>query len=277
MDFAVWESAFASALKEFGERALAYLPNVAAAIGLLVFGWLIARLVRAIVTRSLTGGLSLLMRRGVSGRAVAQSQIGPGFIKALGTVLFWFVIALFTAAAVERLELTIAAALLTSFAAYMPSIVIALVIVFSAVVIGRLVYTTVERAAGAAGLPHAAILGRGLQVMLIFFGTVTAADQLGIQSTLLTVVVAVAVGSVLGGATLAFGLGSGGEVSNIVAIFYVLKNYRVGQVVRIAGIEGEIVKITQTGVHLASAEGQVLVPGRRFTEEASVLVTGGRS
>jgi small-conductance mechanosensitive channel len=159
----------------------------------------------------------------------------------------------------------------------MPSIVIALVIVFSAVVIGRLVYTTVERAAGAAGLPHAAILGRGLQVMLIFFGTVTAADQLGIQSTLLTVVVAVAVGSVLGGATLAFGLGSGGEVSNIVAIFYVLKNYRVGQVVRIAGIEGEIVKITQTGVHLASAEGQVLVPGRRFTEEASVLVTGGRS
>jgi small-conductance mechanosensitive channel len=242
-----------------------------------VFGWLIARLVRAIVTRSLTGGLGLLMRRGVSGRAVAQSQIGPGFIKALGTVLFWFVIALFTAAAVERLELTIAAALLTSFAAYMPSIVIALVIVFSAVVIGRLVYTTVERAAGAAGLPHAAILGRGLQVMLIFFGTVTAADQLGIQSTLLTVVVAVAVGSVLGGATLAFGLGSGGEVSNIVAIFYVLKNYRVGQVVRIAGIEGEIVKITQTGVHLASAEGQVLVPGRRFTEEASVLVTGGRS
>jgi small-conductance mechanosensitive channel len=276
MDFAVWESAFASAVREFGQRAVAYFPNVATAIGLFVLGWLVARLARAIVTRSLTGGLGLLMRRGV-GRAVEQSHVGPGFIKALGAVVYWFIIALFASAAVERLELTIAAALLTSFAAYLPRVVIGLVIIFGAVVVGRVAYAAVYRTASAAALPQAVILARGVQVVLVFLGAVTAADQLGVQSTLLTVVVAVAVGSILGGATLAFGLGSGGEVSNIVAIFYVLKNYRVGQVVRIAGIEGEIVRITQTGVHLSAPEGQVLIPGRRFTEEASILVTGGRS
>lgn len=276
MNFAVWESAFASAMREFGQRALAYAPNVAAAIGLFVLGWITARLARAIVTRSLTGGLGVLMRRGV-GRAVEQSHVGPGFIKALGTVLYWFIIALFTAAAVEQLELTIAAALLSSFAGYLPRVVIGLIIIFGAVVVGRVAYSTVSRAATAAGLPQADILARSAQVVLIFVGAVTAADQLGVQSTLLTVVVAVTVGSILGGATLAFGLGSGGEVSNIIAIFYVLKHYRVGQVVRIGGIEGEIVRITQTSVHLSSPEGQIMVPGRRFTEEASTLVSGERS
>jgi small-conductance mechanosensitive channel len=114
-------------------------------------------------------------------------------------------------------------------------------------------------------------------VVLVFFGLVTAADQLGIHSTLLTVVVATAVGAVLGGATLAFGLGSRVAVSNIVAIFYLLKTYRVGQTVRIGDIEGEIVEITQTGVFIASPTGRVLVPGRCFSEQTSTLVTGGPS
>ena len=114
------------------------------------------------------------------------------------------------------------------------------------------------------------------QVVLLVLGGVTAADLLGIQSTLLTVVVAVSLGALLGGATLAFGLGSSPAVANIIAVFYILKTYRVGQHVRVGDVEGEIVEITQTGVFIAVPEGRMLVPGRRFTDEVSLLVTGGR-
>jgi small-conductance mechanosensitive channel len=277
MDFSLWESAFGSAVREFSERALAYAPNVAAALGLALVGWLAARLVRAVVTRSLMSGLGVLQRQRGVGPAVERSRLAPGLVNALGSVIYWFILALFIAAAVERLELAITASILTMFAAYLPRIVLGLVIVFAAVIVGQLAHTTIGRAAAAAGLPQAALLARAAQVTVVFFGAATAADQLGVQSTLLTVVVSVAVASVLGGATLAFGLGSGAEVSNIVAIFYVMKNYRVGQVVRIDGVEGEIVQISQTGVFIAGPEGRVLVPGRKFTEHASVLVTGGRS
>jgi small-conductance mechanosensitive channel len=60
-------------------------------------------------------------------------------------------------------------------------------------------------------------------------------------------------------------------------MFYLLKTYRVGQVVRIGDVEGEIVGITQTGVFIESPAGRVLVPGRRFSEDTSTLVTGARS
>jgi small-conductance mechanosensitive channel len=277
MNFTVWETAFANAVRELGTRAVAFLPNLAAALGLVVLGWLTAWLTRRVISRALTTGLGFLSRQRTVGRAIERSRLGPGFTKTLSHVGYWFVLALFVAAAIERLELTIAASLVSALAAFIPRILVALLIVFSAIVAGQLAGAATARTASAAGLPQAVLLARAVQVILIFFGIVTAADHLGIQSTLLTVVVATGVGAVLGGATLAFGLGSGLAVSNIVSVFYVLKTYRVGQVIRIGDLQGEIVEITQTGVFLAAPEGRVLVPGRRFAEEVSTLIAGGRS
>jgi len=277
MDFAVWQSAFASAVRELAARTVAYLPNVAAALGLVLVGWLVAWLSRAVVVRVLGAVLGLLSRQPAVGSALQRSRLGPGFAALIGRVIYWFVLTLFVAAAIERLELTIAASLVSAFAAFLPRVLVGLVIVFGGIVAGQVAFPAVQRAAAAAGLPQATLLARSVQVILIFFGIVTGADHVGIQSTLLTVVTATAVGAVLGGATLAFGLGSRTVVSNIVAVFYLLKTYRVGQVVRIGNIEGPIVEITETGVLIASAEGRVLVPGSRFSQDTSTLVAGGRS
>jgi hypothetical protein len=103
---------------------------------------------------------------------------------------------------VERLELSIAASLVSAFAAFLPRVLVALVIVFGALVLGHLAHSAVNRAASVAGLAQAGLLARAVQVALVFLGVVTAADQLGIYSTMLTVVVATVIGTVLGGATL---------------------------------------------------------------------------
>ena len=277
MDLAVWQSAFASAVRELVARTVAYFPNLAAALGLVLLGWMVAWLARAVVVRVLGAVLGMLARQPALGRAVERSRVGPGFAGLIGRVVYWFVLTLFVAAAVERLDLTIAAALVSAFAAFLPRVLVGLVLVFGGIIAGQMAFGAVQRASLAAGLPQATLLARSVQVILTFFGIVTGADHVGIHSTLLTVVVATAVGAVLGGATLAFGLGSRTAVSNIVAVFYLLKTYRIGQVVRIGSVEGPIVEITQTGVLIASPEGRVLVPGRRFTEEASTLVAGGRS
>jgi small-conductance mechanosensitive channel len=277
MDLAVWRTAFASAATEFLARVVAFLPTLAAGLGLLTLGYVVAWGSRLLVSRLLTAGLSLFTRHAGVGRAIERTHLGPGFVRLLSRLVFWIILALFIAAAVERLELTIAASLVSVFAAFLPRVLVALVIVFGALVAGHLAHSAVNRAATVAGLAQAGLLARAVQAALVFLGVVTAADQLGIQSTLLTVVVATVIGTVLGGATLAFGLGSRVAVSNIVAMFYLLKTYRVGQVVRIGDVEGEIVEITQTGVFIASPAGRVLVPGRRFSEEISTLVTGARS
>jgi len=277
MGSGIWDTAVGQAVAEFLRRAVEYLPSVVGAAGLVIVGWLLAVVLRFVSARVLSGLLALLARQPRIGHALDRSRLGPGFARLASHVIYWLVLTLFVAAAVERLDLPLAAALVSALAAYLPRVLLGLAIVFAALVAGQFARTGVSAAAGAAGLPQAALLGATTQVVLLFFGVVTAADLLGIHSTLLTVVVAVAVGALLGGATLAFGLGSGPAVANIISMFYVLKTYRVGQQVRVGDIEGEIVEITQTGVVIAVPEGRVLVPGRRFIDDVSLLITGGRA
>jgi small-conductance mechanosensitive channel len=274
MNLGVWETAFAAAVGDFVRN---YLPNIAAAVGLVLAGWIVALVARVAVARVFGGGLALLARRPAVGRALARTQLSPRLIAVLARVVFWLVLLLFVAAAIERLQLTIAAALVSAFVAFLPRVVVALVIMFAGIVAGQVAFSAISRGASAARLPQAHLLARAVQMMIVGVAALTAADQVGIQSTLLTVVVATAVAATLGGASLAFGLGSRVAVSNIIGMFYLLKTYRVGQVVRIGDIEGEIVEVTQTGVFIAAPSGRVLVPGRRFSEEPSVLVAGGRS
>jgi small-conductance mechanosensitive channel len=274
MDLAVWQTTFASAATELITRAIAFLPALLASLGMLLAGYLVARAARFTASRLVGGLIGLAARQARVARALERTGVGPPFSALVGGVAFWFTLALFTAAAVERLELSVAASLVSTLVVFLPRLLVALAIVFAAQVAAHVAYGALSRAASVAGVAQAALLGRAVQVVVVFLGIVTAADHLGIHSTLLTVVVATAVGAVLGGATLAFGLGSRVAVSNIVAVFYLLKTYRVGQVVRIGDIEGEILEITQTGVFIATPRGRVLVPGRCFSEDISTLIAG---
>jgi small-conductance mechanosensitive channel len=275
MDLNFWQSELTASLAELVQRTRAFLPNLLTALGLLLLGWVLAWLSRGLVTRLLGGLLAVASRSRLLGRAFERTRVGPGFVTMTSAVVYWLVIILFAAAAIERLELRIAAAMLSSLAAFLPTVLLAIAIVFGAMMAGQLAAGAVTSAASTAHLAQAVLLGRATQATIVFLGIATAADQLGIQSTLLTVVTATVIGVTLGGVTLAFGLGSGPAVTNIVAVFYLLKSYRVGQLVRIGAVEGEILEITQTGVVIAAPEGRVLVPGRRFSEEASILLTGG--
>jgi small-conductance mechanosensitive channel len=83
---------------------------------------------------------------------------------------------------------------------------------------------------------------------------------------------AIVVGSVLGGAALAFGLGGRDWVANVLSAHYVERLYQTGQTIRVRDIEGRIVRITETAVILECAEGEVALPASEFSSNPSTLV-----
>ena len=101
-------------------------------------------------------------------------------------------------------------------------------------------------------------------------------DQLGFDTALLVNVVSIATAAVLGGVAVAFGIGAGPAAANVVAAHHVRRAYRVGQRVRLGGmegdIEGDILEITRSAVVLDTEDGRTLVPARLFSEQVSVLL-----
>jgi small-conductance mechanosensitive channel len=264
-----WRQAFADLI----EAIPAYLPILFSALLLLLTGWVLAFLARAFLQRVLTVATTRLTRNRTISGALERTGFRQRVVWLVAAGVFWIILFFFVALAAEKLQLTVLTAFFNNLASYLPRLLLGAVIVLAGFLAGNLAYSTVSAAAASAGVRDGNVFGRAVQILLFFMGFVVGAEQVGIQSTLLTVMVAIIFGTAFGGAALAFGLGSGLAASNIISAHYLMKTYRPGQTVRIGPVEGRILEITRTDVILETAEGQVLVPARKFSEEASVLIT----
>ena len=250
-----------------------FVPAIAGALLLLLAGWLVGRVLAWLVRRALDALLSRVSRSDALRHAVESSGAArqmPGLIAAF---VFWAVFVFFTAAALETLGLPVVTASLSRLAYYLPNVLAALVILFAGVIVAKLAGTAVTRAAAGTGVAFGSGLAAAARGAVITIAAVVAVEQIGVRADLLIIILAVVVGTTLAGAALAFGLGARTAVSNIISSYYVSQTYRVGQSVRVGGIEGRIVQTTPTAVFIAASQGRVMVPAKQFSEEASILLT----
>ena len=274
MDESVWQTTLGETGNRLLQSLMEYIPNLLGAAALLALGWILARLGKALAVKLTATGLKGLDRNRTVGEALGRTGLRHRMPQLVGGVFYWAILLIFVASAIDRLELRLATTLIASFASYVPRVALAVLIILTGFLLGNVIYGVAATAASSAGLRYAGALGRSAQILLVLFGFFVAAEQIGIGTTLLTVLLTIVVGTTLGGAALAFGLGSGLAASNIIASYYLLKTYQVGQTVKIGSVQGRILEITQTAVILDTPEGQVMVPARKFTEEVSVLVKG---
>jgi hypothetical protein len=80
----------------------------------------------------------------------------------------------------------------------------------------------------------------------------------------------------LGGIALAFALGCGPIVGNMVASHYIGKRIAKGQIAQIGEHTGAVSSVTTTFVVLQTENSEILIPARRFLEDVSVLTTAAK-
>jgi len=274
MDYSRWVEGWNEALSAATQKVSSHLPNILSALALLLIGWLLAELLRRWTVKLVRLSLERLLRTEAARGALERTGVRRTVPAVIGAAVFWTVIVFAVAAAVEILGLPAVTNLLGRLAYYIPQVVAAILIVFVGYLAGNLTYGAVSTAAASLNVAYANALGRAAQFTILLVAIVIAIDQVGIDSTFLIVTLTIVLATTLGGAALAFGLGCGTAVSNIIACYYLTKAYRIGQKVRIGGLEGRIVEIAPTSVVLQTPDGRVFVPAKKFSEETSVLLTG---
>lgn len=261
------------ALAATWQKVLTHLPSVVGAALLLLVGWLVAKLLRALTERSLSRLAAF-----AAGRRIEQEMHAAGVDrlagKAAGVIVFWLVFVLFVAAAGEFLGMAVITTGLNRLTEYLPTILGAVLVLVLGVVAGNVARAAVSRAAARGGLAYGETLGQLVRGVILLVVAVVAIDQVGIDSQLLIVATEILIASVIGGAALAFALGSRTTVGNILALHYLAQVYKVGQRVKLDDLEGEIVELKKTGVVIDSPAGRVFVPAREFSEKRSTLVSG---
>lgn len=252
------------------DRLGAFTPTLLSTFALLAGGWLVAWLLSRTITKLIDK-----LAPGLEERATRLTLTRLGFerrvAQLVGTFIFWIVLAVFVAAAVETLGLPVLAAWVGQLGNLLPRLFVASLIVVAGFLAGVFTREAVAAAARAGGAARADLLGRIVQAVVVATAIVTGLEQVGVDSRFLTSMTVVAAAGALGGVALAFALGARTEVSNIVAMHYVRQTFRLGQLITLSGVNGRIRAFTSTSVIIGGGEGEVHVPGRMFSEQMTVV------
>ena len=266
--------AFTDSFTALLAQAVAYLPRVLAAVAVLVAGWLVAKGLRALSVR-LVHGLDRLWHRLVLRARVEQLQRRHPPTHVVGELVFWLVLLFFLTGATQVLGLTVFTSWLAQVAGYIPVLLAGLLIILAGFVVSSLARDVVTATAASAGLAHGDLLGRLAQALILLAAGMVGADQVGIDVGFLTLLFGVALGALLGGLALAFGLGARDHVANLLSARQARRLYRVGDHLRMAGAEGRILELGPTTLVLETRDGRAVVPARLLSEQVTYQAAEG--
>jgi len=257
------------------ERLFSIVPELLAALAILVVGWLIARLLRALTVRFAGVANRTIARLGI-GIQTPPANVRESSTRVVGEIVFWIVILIFLTAATSILGLEVFTGWLDRLVAYLPRIISGILIIFAGVVLANLARDSVLAAFRNLTDSQRMFLARAAQIATLTILAIVGVDQIGVDITVVVTALAIILACVLGGLSIAFGLGARSYVSNLIGAHYLGREYQEGERIRINRIEGTILEITAVAVILETNDGRLTVPARLFSEEAVLLVSKER-
>lgn len=260
------------ASSEILERIVASLPSLLGALLLLVVGWLLARILRALTMRAVLLVDTLAARIGPS-TGVEPLRMRRASI-VIGEIVFWAAMLVFVTAATHVLELTSFTDWLARLVGYLPTFAAGVLIVIAGYVLSRFLANLVQATSPGIDTAQRALLARVVQVTVLTGAVLVGADQIGIRVTFLAIFAAALGGVIAGGVALAVGLGARDYIANLIGAHYLRQAFVIGQTVRTSGHQGRILDITATGLVLETNEGRVTLPGRVYNDQPILVLPG---
>ncbi|HWO42989.1 MAG TPA: hypothetical protein VNO43_14410 [Candidatus Eisenbacteria bacterium] len=192
----------------FTTKIGAFLPDLFAAVVIIVLGWVLCNVVKRIVVRLLKlchfdvlaerAGITQMLQRG--GIKQSASEI-------IGLLVFWFLFLIVIVATLETLNLSGATDTLNFIYLYIPKIVAALVMLILGVYFANFLETVTRTSCANAGLEQAASIGRAVYIGTVIFVVAGILEILEIASEIVIWAFILVFGAVCLALALAFGLG----------------------------------------------------------------------
>lgn len=247
-----------------------FLPRILAAFLVLIVGWLLAKMIRTLVIR-LVNQLDRLWQKMVASKGLVSLQPRHPPARFVGEILFWMTILISVVMATEILGLSIFVSWLTEIVSYLPLLVSGLLIVLAGFIVSSLVRDLIASTMASAGMSQGDVVGRLVQVVILFTAIVIGTDQVGIDVTFLSVISSIILSATLGSVALAFGLGAKNYVANIIAAHYLRSDIRVGDRIRMGDVSGAVAEITNTRIVIDSQNGRISLPASTVDQQAFII------
>jgi hypothetical protein len=244
-----------------------FLPQLLKAIAFLIIGWLVIKFILYVIKKALglTNIDSLPEKLNVD-EIFGNSSIKIEPTKIIVTAIKWILIFVFVIIASELLGLKMVSEQLSNLIAYLPKLISALVIFAVGIYIANMVKKAISSMFTSLELTGGNLVGNIAFYVIAVIVSVTALNQAGINTDLITNNLSIIFASILAAFTLSFGLGSRDIVKRLLFGYYSRKNLQVGHKIKTKTFEGVIVSIDNISVVLSSENKTMIIPIKEIVD-----------
>lgn len=212
---------FLSAINTLWDQLASFVPQLLAAILLLILGWLLARVARSGLERLLKAiNFDAIIHKSGLEASIQQGGLNMSVSSILGHLVYWMIILVMIVTVSNSLNLPMVADLFERVVLYIPNVIVAiLVLVFGTILarfINRIVFAWLT-GVGFAGALTVSTFSEYAMMVFVFFA---ALEQLQIANELITAAFIIAFGAVGLAFAIAFGLGAKDAAQRVIEQLY---------------------------------------------------------
>ena len=270
-DIESWRQVVVNSLTELGTNVARFLPNLVGTIVLLLLGWGVSKVTEILVRRLLHRvGLDRMATRTQVTATLGHAGVTSLPSRIFARLVFWVLMLTFVLTAIETLGLTAATATIDRLIGFIPAVLTASLMILFGLLLGRFVRNLVGSGVAAAGLAGAQRLGTISGGVVMLFVAVLALEQLGIETSLLVMVLTVVIAAASITVGVSFALGSRPIVTHILAGHFLRQSLPHGATVEIQGQKGVVERVGPIDTLLRDGERCWSIPNATLIEERVV-------
>ncbi|RIV36528.1 hypothetical protein D2V08_02215 [Flagellimonas lutimaris] len=256
-----WKNVTLDSLSGMGKEIALAFPKILGAIVILFLGWIVIRIILFLLKKILKLAKIDVLNDKVNGMDVTgKGDLKIDLTKIILGFVRWFMILVFLIVAADILDWHIISKEIGNLLNYLPRFFSALVLLMLGFYIGNFVKNTIKRLFDSLEFGGSNIVSNLFFYVIVIFMSITALNQAGVDTTIITNNITLILGSFLLAFALGVGLGSREIVADLLRSFYTRKTYVVGDKIVIDGDEGTIKVIDNNSLTLETQEGKFVIP-----------------
>jgi hypothetical protein len=262
-----WKELTFNSLNEMGISIMEAVPRIIGAILILLFGWLITKLVVYLLKRILKllkidKLTEIINEKNLFGKVDLKfnvTNVIAGFVK-------WIMFLVFLIVAADVMNWEIVSLEIGKLLSYLPKLFSAIALFMVGIYVASFIKTAIKGLFESFDLNGAKIISSLVFYIIAIIITITALNQAGIDTDIITSNLTIILGAFLASIALGFGIGSKDVVSDLLKSFYTRKNFEVGQKIQFNDVSGTIESINNISMTLVTKTGKTVIPIKDVVE-----------
>ena len=251
------------AIENFSTTGLSLLK----ALLVLLFGWLFIKLLLSILKRTFKAiKIDKLGEKLNDIEIVDGKKLNINVSKILLTTVKWILLIMLLIVVSEMMGLSIISEEIGKIIAFIPQILSAAVIFVIGLVLANFVKKSIQSFFKSFELSGSKIVSQLVFFIILTIVSITALNQAGINTEIITNNLNMIFGAFLAAFALAVGFGAKDVVADLMRSFYTRRLYEIGQKIKFKNIEGEIIAIEDISVIVKTKQGKIVIPIKEIVE-----------